>query len=534
VLKTATIGVTNYAQVNWDDIGLRLAPVTATEGSFLKQQPPVVPLSNMNFTASASSWTTTQTGTGTPTSSWDGTGGNPAPGSGAGSLKLRATSTAGATADMQFVTNQSFSWSSGQPLNAYFSYAFNATGNSFFPTESRRSPSVSGTGTWATPNNAWASDGAYASSSTNAASQIYQSYGFNSNIPVGATITKVEVGLEAFTTTNWGLNITVSWDAGVTWSLVQPNLLQTSDPNAVLWNDFTSATSWTSTKLSDGNFRVRIFAWQTSGGAGTVNLDWLPARVTWKSSSVDVRIVRPDSSAISLLNSIPFNATQPWTYLRTGIISPTVFNLAGTYQIQLVTDLRTNAIGTGNYVQVNWDDVGLMLLIAGGAPSTYWSPQYKRYATNNTLYCAGTMIGTPFVTATPVVGGGTLATVKVLVGYGVSHFDLYNTILTTVGLPPGYPPIPLAHVSADGYFDNRIPGDISGPENPPSSGLYPYDSQVSIYDLNYLGKAFGTGNATADFTGPENPGGSGSYPPDGIVDVRDLHKLGKNYGRHYP
>jgi len=36
-LKTAAAGASNYVQVSWDDVGLKIAPVSATEGSFLTE-----------------------------------------------------------------------------------------------------------------------------------------------------------------------------------------------------------------------------------------------------------------------------------------------------------------------------------------------------------------------------------------------------------------------------------------------------------------------------------------------------------------
>ena len=519
MLKTTGIATTDYAQVNWDDAGLRLAPVSVAEGSFLKSQPPVVPINNMNFTSDTSSWTTGQTGTGTPTSGYDAVDGNPNPGSGVGSLKLRATSTALATANMEFITSQSFSWSSGQPLNAYLSYAFNSIGNSYFPTESTKSPTTN-TGAWTTPANAYTSNNVYASSATDAQQHVYGGYGFDVSIPAGVTITKVEVGVEGYTSGNWGINCTVSWDGGTNYYTFPSNsALQTSDTNTVLWNDVTSWTSWTATKLSDANFKVKTLAWKPlHGGASsaTVYLDWLLVRVTWKSSSVDVRIVKPDSTVISLLNSIPFNSTKLWSYSKGNIISPSVFSASGTYTLQLVTDLMTNAAGTGNYVQVNWDDVGLILMIPGGSPSTFFTSIYKRYATNNTLYVADTMTGTIPTTSIPVIGGGTLATVKILVGYGAAKLDLYNTILTTVGDPPGYPPIPLVHTAVDGYFRNKLTGDING------------DKAVDRFDFGLFASAYGSSSGPPP-TGNWNR--EADLNNDGAVDRFDFGIFAQNYGR---
>lgn len=78
-------------------------------------------------------------------------------------------------------------------------------------------------------------------------------------MPAVTNITKVEVGYEAFTSTDEKIGITCSWDGGVTWATeyVSPNL-GTSDPNSVIWVDFTNVTNWSSKKLSDANFLVKV------------------------------------------------------------------------------------------------------------------------------------------------------------------------------------------------------------------------------------------------------------------------------------
>jgi hypothetical protein len=128
---------------------------------------------------------------------------------------------------------------------------------------------------------------------------------------------------------------------------------------------------------------------------------------------------------------------------------------------------------------------------------------------------------------TGLTGNGTLARIYFLVdAYGATQIRFGLALFTD---PTGGD---LVYTTRNFYFDNRIPGDITGPENPGGSGRYPPDGIVDGRDLIYLGANFGTANPVADFTGPENPVGSGEYPPDGIVDGRDLIKLGANFGRH--
>jgi hypothetical protein len=133
-----------------------------------------------------------------------------------------------------------------------------------------------------------------------------------------------------------------------------------------------------------------------------------------------------------------------------------------------------------------------------------------------------------------VTGSGRLVSIEFLiVGYGKTDLIISSTgILKTTLLNSAG--VAITFTAIKGYFDNRISGDITGPENPLGSGKYPPDRLVDGRDLIYLGANFGTSDPVADFTGPENPVGSGTYPPDGLVDGRDLIRLGANFGRSVP
>jgi len=260
---------------------------------------------------------------------------------------------------------------------------------------------------------------------------------------------------------------------------------------------------------------------------------------------IQVQVVNPNLVATTLVNRY-YSAIRPWSYSFT-LGNVAAFGPAGTYKLRLRTILKTAAIGTSNYVQVNHDDVGLLLARVSvkegpfltsdplNVGKTLWTAKYIRFATNSSLYIADSLMGEPWKDINPVEGGGTIAYVNATANYGAGYVDLWGTTLLKPSLVPPYPPAPIEpHDAIDAYFDNRIPGDIAGPENPLGSGLYPYDGNVNNYDLIYLKTKFGTNDPKADFTGPENPPGSGTYPPDGIANVRDLRLIGKNYGRQYP
>ncbi|HKZ95002.1 MAG TPA: hypothetical protein VJ249_10570 [Candidatus Bathyarchaeia archaeon] len=263
------------------------------------------------------------------------------------------------------------------------------------------------------------------------------------------------------------------------------------------------------------------------------------------SVSVGIRVIKPDSTISTLITTRTYTSARPWSYNFT-TAPAAAFTQKGTYRFELRSQLITANIGTNNYVEIKWDDVGLTLapISVSEGPfltsdprnvgKTFWTAKYMRFPTNVSLYVADSLIGEPWTAIWPVLGGGMIANFTLRVNYGAANLDLWGTKLLEPGLVPPYTPIPMSHTAIDAYFNNRIVGDIAGPENPPGSELYPCDGRVNASDIAYFGMVLGTDDLAADFTGPEDPPGSENYPPDGIVDARDLMGIGKNYGRHYP
>jgi len=118
-------------------------------------------------------------------------------------------------------------------------------------------------------------------SDTNLWNHTYSTYNTSTSL-AGALISKVEVGLEAFTASSGKVAIDVTWNNGSNWSPKQTSsALGSSDPGTTTWFDLTSATSWTPAALSDANFKARI-GYVNNGASGQVNLDYLPVRVTYR------------------------------------------------------------------------------------------------------------------------------------------------------------------------------------------------------------------------------------------------------------
>jgi len=119
-------------------------------------------------------------------------------------------------------------------------------------------------GKWLLPTNAYSSDDAYAISSNSLSNRGYGDYGFS--LKASDEITKVEVGLEAYTTSG-GVGYYVSWDNGTTWCYCYNKSNSTEN---LQWHDVTADTEWTATKLDNDHLTTKI---QYQTGSGCYALD---------------------------------------------------------------------------------------------------------------------------------------------------------------------------------------------------------------------------------------------------------------------
>jgi len=111
--------------------------------------------------------------------------------------------------------------------------------------------------------------------------QIYGTFGFTNT---SETITKVEVGYEAYAGATGQLNLYSSTNGGSSWSSAHnTGNLGTSDPNSYTYIDITSDFSWTWTLLNDSNFKIKAESAWVSGTGITWSIDALVARVTYNS-----------------------------------------------------------------------------------------------------------------------------------------------------------------------------------------------------------------------------------------------------------
>jgi WD40 repeat protein len=146
------------------------------------------------------------------------------------------------------------------------------------------------------PANAYASDGLFAvdtNSGTGTGTSctgsgkdkhLYYNYGFN--LPGGASVTGIEVRLNAradATSGNPRMCVQISWDGGSTWTAAKTTpTLTTSAATYTLGNSAdTWGRAWTADNLSNANFRVRIIN-VASNTNRDFSLDWAGVQLTYQ------------------------------------------------------------------------------------------------------------------------------------------------------------------------------------------------------------------------------------------------------------
>ena len=179
-----------------------------------------------------------------------------------------------------------------------------ATGNTGFLSPSANAAVTSSAGDnngfQTSPANAYADGGGVAQdvnsgTNTNASCTAnskdkHRFYNYNISLPGGATVTGIEVRLDAFVDAV-GSNaprmcVQLSWDGGVTWTTAkQTPTLTTVEATYVLGGAAdTWGRTWTTTNLSNTNFRVRVI--NVASGANATSrdfsLDWAAVRVSYR------------------------------------------------------------------------------------------------------------------------------------------------------------------------------------------------------------------------------------------------------------
>lgn len=162
---------------------------------------------------------------------------------------------------------------SGSPPTAAVIYGDSA--------DSERPTSVSGTGSFTNPNNAFVSDNIYATTANlSTAAQIWES--FNIASLTGATITGILVRLEAKVSSgssNAQYTAEISWDGGTSWTTPKATTKATSTDatfylgGADLWDH-----SFVPSELTNSNFKVRITN-SFASGTEDASIDYVAVKV---------------------------------------------------------------------------------------------------------------------------------------------------------------------------------------------------------------------------------------------------------------
>jgi len=135
------------------------------------------------------------------------------------------------------------------------------------------------------PNNAHADDGSYATAAPGknlSLGTAYAGFGFDSAIPSGATITKVQIIYQYKTSTTSSV-ATARVGAQVS-TVNQATHDDTSEPagDTTITVDITADRSWTQANLLDANFKARLLAVQgSSSTAVTFSFDFIQVEVTY-------------------------------------------------------------------------------------------------------------------------------------------------------------------------------------------------------------------------------------------------------------
>ncbi len=140
--------------------------------------------------------------------------------------------------------------------------------------------------------------------------------GFGLDLGPQDRVNSVEVGVEWYRLSARSiLNVTISWDGGLTWASNQTATNKSSDNDTVEFLNFTSATAWDPARLSDASLRVRVGT--NYSGA---RLDYLTVRVNYDPAPAISPVLRLDRTDAErgdvVLAILYFNNTGSGSALR--------------------------------------------------------------------------------------------------------------------------------------------------------------------------------------------------------------------------
>lgn len=174
--------------------------------------------------------------------------------------------------------------------------AFSSTGTTMAADTGLKSPSANAADTGGdnngfevNPTNAYADAGGYAEN-VNGAADRHRYYNYGISVPAGSTINGIEVRLDWWLDSKTGTNsmdVQLSWDGGTSWTSTKRDSTEsTSEHSKTLGSstDKWGRTAWTTSELSDSNFRVRLICNSTDANRD-FRLDWVAVKVYYTAGS---------------------------------------------------------------------------------------------------------------------------------------------------------------------------------------------------------------------------------------------------------
>jgi hypothetical protein len=177
------------------------------------------------------------------------------------------------------------------------------------------SPTNTSSGNWSNASDAFVANESpvrYATK-TDTTSNPYQQYrDYGLSIPAGATVEGIELSAQAYTSdSGCSLRFELSRDGGSTWTATGSTTeavltgteatygIPASSASTYEWG----LSGWTATHLSNGNFRVRVQAYDPgsacAGSSATAYLDHLAVRVHYSTFTPDVAITDPYGGSVN-------------------------------------------------------------------------------------------------------------------------------------------------------------------------------------------------------------------------------------------
>jgi len=183
--------------------------------------------------------------------------------------------------------------------------------------------------------------------------QIYGTFGFTNT---SETITKVEVGYEAYAGATGKLNLYSSTNGGSSWSSAHDTgNLGTSDPNSYTYIDITSDFSWTWTLLNDSNFKIKAESVWVSGTGITWYIDALVVRVTYNSlTNEQIRVAVTWDGGSSWSNNYDTNLSGSETTYWTDVTAATTWTPTKLNNSNFQVSVNSVTVGDTSTVNFDW------------------------------------------------------------------------------------------------------------------------------------------------------------------------------------